>query len=460
MIFKLLRSAPHKEKIQDQATVDKTYKYWRIRTMYGMYVGYVMFYFTRKSFTFVMPKMITVMHFSKAELGLVGTLFYLIYGFSKFLSGMLSDRSSPRYFMAFGLIATGIVNIFFGFSSSLLILVLFWSINAFFQGWGWPPCARLLTHWYSRKERGRWWAIWNTSHNVGGALVPLLIAACLMLFASWRIAMVIPGILAAFIGFYVINRLRGVPATLGLPAIEEYKNDYQPKAAKDSAKKLPMLEILMKYVIKNKYIWMLAISYVLVYVVRTALNDWGAVYLNEKGASVANADICMSFFEIGGFLGSLAAGWCSDLIFKGKRGPVNVLYSVGIVFAVAGFWLIPGANLVLHGILIFAIGFLVFGPQMLIGMAAAELTHKEAAGTSTGFIGLFGYIGAALSGFPLGWIEQTSGWNGFFLTVGLCAILSIFCLLPLWPATERPDIRGIDYDVPEEEATAEEGAVA
>lgn len=443
-MFSFLRAEAHPERITDEAVVDKTYRYWRIRTLIGMYAGYIVFYFTRKSYTFVMPQMIHTMHYTKAELGLLSTLFYIIYGMSKFFSGMLSDRSNPRYFMAIGLLMTGVINILFGFASSLLVLAILWGINAYFQGWGWPPCARLLTHWYSQRERGRWWAIWNTSHNVGGALIPLIAAYAILMTASWRMGMIIPGIIAILVSYFVFNRLRDIPAAIGLPPIEEYRNDY-PSKHKPSDDKLPMRELLVKYVIRNKYIWMLAISYVLLYVVRTGLNDWGAVYLNEKGASVVDADTCMAFFEIGGFFGSLVAGWCSDIIFRGKRGPVNVIFAVGIVFAVAGFWLIPGTNLVLHSILVFCIGFLVFGPQMLVGVAAAELSHKKAAGTATGFLGLFGYIGAALSGFPLGLISQDYGWHGFFVVVGVCAVLSILFLLPLWNAVERPDIKGIDY---------------
>ena len=45
------------------------------------------------------------------------------------------------------------------------LLLAVWSLNGFFQGWGWPPCARLLTHWYSRNERGFWWGCWNMSIN-------------------------------------------------------------------------------------------------------------------------------------------------------------------------------------------------------------------------------------------------------------------------------------------------------
>ena len=161
----LLKETPATQKILDPKLIDKTYRYWRIRTMYSMYIGYACFYFTRKSFTFVIPQMIQDLHFTKAQIGILGSVFYITYGVSKFISGMLSDKSNPRYFMAIGLILTGIANILFGFSSSIACLTLFWLANGFFQGWGWPPCARLLTHWYSQSERGVWWGIWNTSHN-------------------------------------------------------------------------------------------------------------------------------------------------------------------------------------------------------------------------------------------------------------------------------------------------------
>ena len=116
-----------------------------------------------------------------------------------------------------------------------------------------------------------------------------------------------------------------------------------------------------------------------------------------------------------------------------------------IVLSVIGFWYDPGHSLFIYSTWIFLIGFLVFGPQMLIGIAAAELAHKEAAGTSTGFVGLFAYIGAAMAGFPLGFITQHFGWHGYFLTVLICAVGATFLLIPLWPAYERPKIKGVDY---------------
>lgn len=435
-MFNFLKTAPHATRLTNKEEIDKNYKYWRMRIFYSMYFGYAVFYLTRKNFDFIMPQLMNDLHFTKSDLGIISSVFYIMYGVSKFISGILSDKSNPRYFMAVGLIATGITNIFFGFASSLWMIAIIWMMNAFFQGWGWPPCARLLTHWYSQKERGRWWGVWNTSHNLGGGLIPLIVGSLITYTTlGWRYTMFIPGVLAIVIGLWLINRLRDVPETEGLPPIEEYKNDYpQGKCAVDQ-KKASSKEILFKYVICNKYIWILAFSYVLVYIVRTAINDWASLYLTERGASTSmSANSIVSFFEIGGFVGSLVAGWASDKIFAGRRGPVNALFSVGIVIALFAFWFAPGAEFISHAAAMFAIGFLVFGPQMLIGVAAAELSHREAAGTATGFIGLFAYLGAALSGYPFGYITQHLGWNWFFIILGICSVLTVFLLATLWNA--------------------------
>ncbi len=428
---------PHLPAITDQHTIDKKYRYWRIRTFYAMYVGYAAFYLTRKSFTFAIPQMIQDLHFTKEQIGILGSIFYVIYGMSKFAGGMLSDRSNPRYFMSISLLITAIANIFFGFSSSLMCFILFWSINAIFQGWGWPPCARLLTHWYSQSERGRWWGFWNSSHNIGGAAIPIIVANSILIFGSWRAGLFIPAIITIIIAIFVMNRLRDIPESQGLPPIEIYKKDHVEKQLNSQIKdqdKKSILYIFFHYIFNNHYVWLLAFSYVLVYVVRTAINDWGLLYLDEQGYNKNVAGIIIALFEIGGLVGSLAAGWCSDTIFKGLRGQTNVIFSLGALILVYLFWKVTGNHCFLHGAAIFGIGFFIFGPQMLVATAAAELSHREAAGTSTGFVGLFAYLGAALSAYPLSVVMSHYGWSGFFITIIICAVGAILTLMPLWRA--------------------------
>jgi len=435
----IFKPSPHIKEIKDPELVKKKYKYWRIRTFYSMYMGYAFYYFSRKSFTFAMPAMISELGFDKSQLGMLGSILSLTYGASKFFSGIMSDRSNPRYFMAIGLILTGFFNIFFGFSSTLVLFAVFWGLNGWFQGWGWPPCAKLLTHWYSQSERGTWWSIWNTSHNVGGAIIPILAVALASTF-GWRYAMFGPGVICILVGIVLINRLRDTPRSLGLPTIEKYRNDYPTKKQERSRYQLSTKEILFKYVLKNKFIWVLAFSYFFIYVIRQAVNDWTLLFLVEsKGYSYLAAGTCIFWFEVGGFLGSLTAGWGSDFVFKGRRGPVNIIFTICVLITLYFMWKMPGGAFILDSIFVFLMGFFIFGPQMLIGVAAAELSHKKAAGTATGFIGWFAYIGAAMAGGPLGMMIKRVGWEGYYIILITCSIIALVALIPLWRVKANPN---------------------
>lgn len=355
----------------------KIYHYWRLHIMIGMYIGYAGFYLTRKSFNYVVPTLITDLGIDKNNIGIISTLFYIAYGISKFISGVYLDKENPKHFMAYGLFLTGITNILFGLSSSVLMFTILWVINAWFQGWGWPSCSKLLTTWYSRNERGLWWSIWNTAHNVGGAMIPLIIGY-LTLHYSWRYGFIAAGGLAILISIFLFFRLQNTPETMGLPSIGKWRNDNLELAQEKEGKYLTWNKILHQYVFFNKYIWLLALSYALVYVVRTAINDWGNIYLTEKyHYDLVSANSALSLFEVGGFIGSLVAGWGSDKLFASNRGPMALLFAIGIFFSIIAMWLMPKENFILQAGIFFSVGFFVFGPQMLIGMAAAECSHKK-----------------------------------------------------------------------------------
>jgi len=436
--LKFLRPAPYVSEIQDEDLIKKNYKYWRIRTFYAMYIGYAFYYFTRKSFTFAMPVLQLELGLSKFELGLLGSILSLSYGASKFLSGMLGDKSNPRYFMSIGLILTGVFNILFGLSSVWWAFAIFWGLNGWFQGWGWPGCAKLLTHWYSQSERGRWWSVWSTSHNLGGALIPILAALCAEMF-GWRCAMYVPGIICIGSGLFLMNRLRDTPQSLGLPPIEKFRNDYPSVKVKETEEKeISTREILFEYVLQNKFIWILAFAQFFNGIIRTAINDWSMLYLIEvKNYTNLEAGFCVCWFEIGGFLGMLVAGWASDVIFKGRRNPINSIFTAAILLVLFVFKTVVLPWPILDAMILFFFGFFIFGPQMLIGLSAAELSHKKAAATATGFAGCFAYLGGAAAGGPLGALVKMGGWDNYLMTLFVCSLLGALIVLPLWSVKTR-----------------------
>ena len=318
-MFSFLKAPVSAPLITDKREVDALYRYWRRHILTTIWLGYALFYFTRKSFNAAVPDILTSGVLTRSDIGLLATLFYITYGLSKFVSGIVSDRSNARYFMGFGLIATGVVNILFGFSTSLWAFAVLWALNAFFQGWGSPVCARLLTAWYSRTERGGWWALWNTAHNVGGALIPIVMAATALHY-GWRAGMMIAGLLAIVVGIFLCWRLRDRPQAIGLPPIGDWRHDELEIAQQQEGAGLSRKEILTRYVLLNPYIWLLSLCYVLVYVVRAAINDWGNLYMSETlGVDLVTANTAVTMFELGGFIGALVAGWGSDKLFDFRR---------------------------------------------------------------------------------------------------------------------------------------------
>ena len=249
--------------------------------------------------------------------------------------------------------------------------------------------------------------------------------------------------------------LRDTPQSMGLPPIEKHRGDYPAGKPKNFDKKLSGKEILFEHVLRNKFIWVLAFASFFVYVIRTAVNDWSMMYLIEvKGYASLQAGLCVCWFEIGGVFGSLVAGWGSDLIFKGRRNPVNAIFVAAILLLLIAFRFFVAPSYILDGAFLFFFGFFIFGPQMLIGMAAAELSHKHAAATATGFAGTFAYLGAAAAGAPLGAITKHWGWDSFLLTLAICAAAALCLLLPLWSVKVNPKEVAAEPSISNEPAEA------
>ncbi len=143
----------------------------------------------------------------------------------------------------------------------------------------------------------------------------------------------------------------------------------------------------------------------------------------------------------GAFLGCLAGGWLSDLVFQGKRNPINVLFTLAIIAVLFAFKVTTVTWPILDAAFLFFFGFLIFGPQSIIGLAAAELSHKKAAATATGFAGCFSYLGAAVAGGPLGAVIKEWGWDSFLLCLGACSLIGALLILPLWSVRASPNTR-------------------
>jgi sugar phosphate permease len=210
-----------KHQISNPAEIQTRYAFYRPRILFWSTVGYGTFYFVRKNLSVAMPVMLTQLHLQKTDLGLILTLHGVLYGISKFLNGIAADRANARIFMATALILCAILNLCFGLSTSLLFLGIFWMLNGWFQGMGYPPCARLLTHWFNPRELASKMSIWNISHSLGGATIVILCAALLQHFHYWQICFYVPAAIAIAMAGLLLLNLRDTPESIGLPGVED-----------------------------------------------------------------------------------------------------------------------------------------------------------------------------------------------------------------------------------------------
>ncbi|MDR3198605.1 MAG: MFS transporter [Planctomycetaceae bacterium] len=400
---------------------NKSYEYWRMRILYSTMFGYIFFYFIRKNLSMAMPLIESDLGIGKQELGLFLTLHGLLYGFSRFVNGIIGDRVNPRWFMATGLFLCAVANFGFGMSSSVWIMGIFWIVNAWFQGMGFPPCAKSLTHWFAAEERGVKFSIWNTSHSIGAGLVFLLNSGVILLFHDWRYCFFIPGMIAIFGAIFLFERLRDSPETMGLEPIEIYYakkhgQEIETENEKTEQGRERWSRILYEHVYSNPAIWIISLANFFVYVVRFSILDWAPTFLKQaKGIDVAQSGVVSSCYELIGVIGMLCSGLLMDKIFRGHGSKVCLLYMLGCTITMGLFWFTDSSSVLANALFLAVLGFFIYGPQCLIGVIAANIATKKAAAAANGLTGIFGYMSVIVTGWGVGFIAEKYDWNIVFL---------------------------------------------
>src|SRR5437773_2267034 len=412
--------------------VDREYRRHRRSAYIGIFVGYASYYLVRNTLALAIPDILKEYpQYSKADLGWALTGTSISYGISKFLMGSVSDRSNPKYFLPLGLLLSCAIMFVSGafkvIYASLALVIVLQIANGWVQGMGWPPCGKSMVHWFSTNERGLVVSFWNVWHNVGGGLVATLALFGVALFGDWGAKFYFNAAIAAVIAVIVFVLLRDTPQSVGLPPVEAFRNDYPPAYSADNERTFTYREIFVEHVLGNRYLWAIAVANAFVYFVRYGVVNWIPTYLQTaKGFTFSQSSVGWALYEYAAIPGTIACGWMSDRVFKGRRAPATILFMSLTLVAVVVYWLNRSGPLWIDYAALIAIGFLIYGPIMIIGLHALDLVPKKAAGTAAGFTGFFGYVfGSAIAGTGVGWIADRWGWDGVFVAMVACCVLTI-----------------------------------
>lgn len=444
------KEPPCAEPLRNKVEIDKTYARWRMRIFLSMFFGYIVFYLCRKNIAVALPSIQQDLGFSNTELGLLGSALYLTYAFGKFINGVIADNTNAKRILPTALFISALANLLFvlcadfispslqvwKFPVLLYSMAFFWGLNGWFQSMGFPPIAKNLSYWFSNKERGIKWSLWSSSHEIGTYL-SVIFSGWLITKYGWQSAFYVPAVFAMIFCWFFYKNLQDKPSSIGLPDIEKYKDpDYvepQPEQTScDENAHMSYFEIFVKYILKNPMVWLLALAYVFVYVVRYGTIDWITKYLVDvRGLQLADASNRLSFLPLVGVIGTIGAGVVSDILFKGKRAPVNILCLSFLALSIVLFKFYSTS--LSDYIYISCIGIFTCGPQVLIGgLSAVESSSKKVASAVTGFCGMFGYIGAVISGAGTGFIIDKYSWDGAFVLWFVSALIALsICVILL-----------------------------
>lgn len=449
-MIKFLTPPPYKPEMAAGDSTDAYYKKMRWQVFLGIFIGYAGFYIVRKNFSMAMPDLANF-GFDKGELSIVLSMNAIAYALSKFLMGSVSDRSNARVFLPLGLILAAISMAFMivpvtaiGAQHKDWAIFLMAVLNflvGWFNGMGWPPCGRVMTHWFSIKERGTKMSVWNCAHNVGGALVGPMAVYGAIWFGSWfygsdsKLYFLIgtyafPAAVAVFIAILSYILIRDTPQSCGLPSVEKWRNDFPKNYSEKQEEILSTKEIFFKYVLNNKLLWFIAIANAFVYMVRYGCLDWAPTYLKDaQGYDIKQAGWAYFAYEFAAIPGTLLCGWLSDKVFHGRRALPTIIFMGIVAVFIFLYWQFSDSYFIVTTSLI-AIGFFIYGPVMLIGVQALDLAPKNAAGTAAGLTGFFGYFfgTAILANIVIGYVAEMAGWNWTFILLIAACILSMILM--------------------------------
>ncbi len=407
------------------------YRLRRGRNWFFLGLTYAAYYLCRYNLAPVANELKTDLNLDNKQYGVIQSGRDGAYAVGQMINGLFTDRLGGKRAMTIGAVATIVLNLAFGLATwstiggVLWLLVVLRSADGFFQAYGAPGMVKINTAWFRRRERGAFAGIFGAMINLGqlGAnqlgvwlATGLTITVAATSFTlipklDWRYMFLIPPVVVAVIVVLMNLAVKNHPEEAGYRIVHDDES-----ADDDPHERVRLMDVVRK-IAPNPIVWMVAGAYFCTGFVRRAVDAWYAVYLRDAW-NVGRESTLFAVFALGlpivATAGSLASGYISDTIFRGRRAPVAALLYLGqtaLILAAIG---LP------HGgtdgsawtaaVVVLGIAMMCNATHSILGTAAAmDLGGRKMAGCSSGIIDSFQYYGALLSGYGMGWLFDVLG---------------------------------------------------
>ena len=395
-----------------QEKIQSTYKALRNRTFWGVTMAYSLYYVCRMSLSVIKQPLIDEGVLTAGQLGIIGSALLFVYAVGKFLNGFIADYCNIRRFMATGLLLSSLANLImgalgllygtFGLSSMLIFLsfALLWGMNGWMQSMGPAPGVISLSRWFPQSKRGTWYGIFSASPYLGET-VSFIVTSAVVGALGWQYGFIAASAAGLFGSAIILCFVSDTPESKGLPSVQQLSGEELRKEDKMPTKEL------QKLILRHPGIWVIALSSAFIYITKYAVAGWGVLFLQKaRGFSLEEASQVIAFSAAFGVLGTVLAGWLSDVVFRGDRAKPAVLSGILGTGSLALF-LFAGGGFVLN---VFYVSLFSLSVGVLYcivaGLMAVDIVPRKATGAALGIVGISSYIAAGIQDIASGYLIE------------------------------------------------------
>jgi sugar phosphate permease len=383
--------------------------------------GYVMVYFHRLCPAVVAQDMRRDLLAGGGLLGLLGSAYFYPYALMQLPAGLLSDSWGPRKTITLFFCVAFAGSVVLGMASNVYVAVVGRALVGLGVAMLFVPALKVLAEWFRVKEFAMMAGILMAMGGVGSysASAPL---AYISNWVGWRRSFLLVGIFTLVLAALVWVFVRDRPADMGLPSLDEPSG---PKS--ETGRRIQGV----KLVLSHPRFWPLASWFFFTCAVFFSfIGLWGGPYLMQVyGLSNVKAGHILSMAAVGMIAGSPLLSFVSNYLFKARK-PVLILSSVFMSTATGVLFFFPrGIAPPFLYLVCLTIG-MFCGASVTIGFTAnKELFPVPIAGTASGLVNFFPFLGGALFQVILGAVLDSQGLTatgGFSLQGFKYALLVLF----------------------------------
>ncbi|QLK86774.1 MFS transporter [Staphylococcus sp. 17KM0847] len=398
---------------------------WMFAAMFFL-IG-VIAYMDRANISYIAVPMMEDLNLTKTQFGLLASLFSLGYALMQVPSGILAEKFGPKKMLTIALVWWSAFTIFTGLVKNHGLLYFVRFLFGVGEAPMYPSNAVFNTHWFSKNEKGRAASALLAGSYFGPVLAPFITVAIYTTF-GWQAVFYIFG----FIGF-LIAILWAIIAK-DLPEHHKMVNEAEKQFIMENRdvvstdkSSAPWGTFFTRF-----SFYAIAAQYFIVQFVITLFLIWLPTYLMETFhidnltmSKIAGIPWFLMFILI------MAGGAISDKILSAGKSRFIARASIAIVgFIVFGISLnfaVMADTLVMN---IFWMSLCLggVGLSMVMSWASATDLGRNFSGTVSGWMNLWGNIGAMLSPIIAGYLATIVGWP---TTLRLMLILVVIAVA-LW----------------------------